>query len=126
VSQAIRDEISALSQELSNLPGPEDFDDVLAECQRFWRRTVGAQYDSRVPSVKSRGVKRMVEGKLKLGPPERPYCFLHSDTRESYFCLKSDLPNSVTDGVTLQFDAMPSFDKKKNQESWKAVNVRNM
>jgi hypothetical protein len=71
-------------------------------------------------------VKRTVKGKLKLGPPERPYCFLHSDTRESYFCLKSDLPSGLTDGVMLQFDAMPSFDKKKNQESWKAVNVRAM
>jgi tetratricopeptide (TPR) repeat protein len=126
VSQAISVGITKLNQELSDLPGPEDFDRILAECQRFWRRTVGAQYDSREPSLKSRGVKRMVKGKLKLGPPERPYCFLHSDTRESYFCLKSDLPSGLTDGVTLQFDAMPSFDKKKNQESWKAVNVRAM
>jgi len=126
VSQAISVGITELNQELSDLPGPEDFDRILAECQRFWRRTVGAQYDSRDPSLKSRGVKRMVKGKLKLGPPERPYCFLHSDTRESYFCLKSELPSGATDGVTLQFDAMPSFDKKKNQESWKAVNVRTM
>ena len=126
VSQAICVEITELNQELSDLSGPEDFDGVLAECQRFWRRTVGAQYDSREPSLKSRAVKRMLKGKLKLGPPERPYCFLHSDARASYFCLKSDLPNGVTDGVTLQFDAMPSFDKKKNQESWKAINVRTM
>jgi tetratricopeptide (TPR) repeat protein len=126
VSPAISAGITELNQELSNLPDPEDFDRVLAECQRFWRRTIGAQYDSREPSLNSRGVKRTVKGKLKLGPPERPYCFLHSATRESYFCLKSDLPDGVTDGVTLQFDAIPSFDKKKNQESWKAVNVRAM
>jgi tetratricopeptide (TPR) repeat protein len=126
VSQAISVGLTDLNQELTDLSGPEDFDRVLAECQRFWRRTVGAQYDSREPSLKSRGVKRTVKGKLKLGPPERPYCFLHSDTRESYFCLKSDLPNGVTDGVTLQFDALPSFDKKKSQESWKAINVRTL
>jgi tetratricopeptide (TPR) repeat protein len=126
VSQVIRVGITQLNQELSAPTGPEDFDSVLAECQRFWRRTVGAHYDSRDLSLERRGVKRMLRGKLRLGPPERPYCFLHSGTRESYFCLKSDLPNGVTDGVTLQFDAMPSFDSKKNQESWKAVNVRNM
>ena len=68
----------------------------------------------------------MVKGRLQLGPAERPYCFLHSDTRESYFCLKIDLPNGVADGVTLEFDVMPSFDKKKSQDSWKAVNVRTM
>jgi tetratricopeptide (TPR) repeat protein len=126
VSQAICARITELNQELSDLPGPQNFDGVLAECQKFWRRTVGAQYDLREPSLKSRGVKRMLKGKLKMGPSERPYCFLLSETRESYFCRKSDLPDGVTDGVTLQFDAMPSFDKKKNQESWKAVNVRTM
>ena len=126
VPQVISIGITELNQELPDIPGHEDFDRVLAECQRLWRRSVGAQYDSREPSLKSRGVRRTVEGKLRLGPPERPYCFLHSDTRESYFSLKNDLPKGVTDGVTLQFDALPSFDKKKKQDSWKAVNVRTM
>ena len=87
---------------------------------------MGAQHDSREPLLNSRDVKRMLKGKLKMGPPERPYCFLLSDTQESFFCRKTDLPHGVADGVMLQFDAMPSFDKKKNQESWKAVNVRTM
>jgi hypothetical protein len=126
VPQVISIGITELNQELSDITGLEDFDRVLAECQTFWRKTVGAQYDSREPSLKIRGAKRMVKGRLKLGPQERPFCFLQSNTRESYFCLKSDLPNGVTDGVSLQFDAIPSFDKKKNQESWKAVNVRTM
>jgi hypothetical protein len=124
VSPSITVAIQELTQEFQDLPGPEDADAILAECQRFWRRTIGAQYDLREPSLKSRGVKRMLKGKLKMGPPERPYCFLLSDTRESYFCRKSDLPDGVADGVTLQFDALPSFDKKKQQESWKAINVR--
>jgi hypothetical protein len=115
-----------LDRELSDLAGPGSRDDALVECQKFWRRTVSAQYDSRELSLKSRGVKRMLKGKLKMGPSERPYCFLLSDTRESYFCRKNDLPKGATDGATLQFDAMPSFDKKKNQESWKAINVRTM
>jgi tetratricopeptide (TPR) repeat protein len=126
VSQVISGGIGELDQELSDLAEPVDFNHVLAECQKFWRRTVGAQYDSHEPSLKSRSVRRMVKGKLRLGPPDRPYCFLHSDARESYFCLKGDLPYGVIDGVTLQFDAIPSFDKKKNQESWKAVNIRTM
>ena len=126
VPQNVSSAIAELHIELSGFVGPVDLNGALLECQKFWRRTVGAQYDSREPSLKSRGVKRMLKGKLKMGPPERPYCFLLSDTRESYFCRKSDLPNGVTDGAMLQFDAMPSFDRKKNQESWKAVNVRTM
>jgi tetratricopeptide (TPR) repeat protein len=126
VSQAISVGIAELNQELPDHPSPEHFDYLLAECQRCWKRIVGAQHDSREPSLKNRGVKKAVKGRLKLGPQERPYCFLHSATRESYFCLKSDLPNGVTDGITLQFDALPSFDKKKNQQSWKAINIRTM
>ena len=68
----------------------------------------------------------MLKGKLKMGPLERPYCFLLSDGTGSYYCRKSDLPTGITDGVMLQFDAIPSFDKKKNQESWKAINVRTL
>jgi tetratricopeptide (TPR) repeat protein len=124
IPQAVSAAVAELHRESSNVAGPLDRDGVLAECQKFWRRTVGAQHDSREPSLKSRGVKRMLKGKLKMGPLERPYCFLLSDTRESYFCRKSDLPQGAIDGVILHFDAMPSFDKKKNQESWKAVNVR--
>lgn len=126
VPQTVSSAISALDRELLNAAAPADFNGALAECQKFWRRTVGAQYDSREPSLEGRGVKKILKGKLKMGPPERPYCFLLSDTRESYFCRKSDLPEGATDGVMLQFDAMPSFDKKKNQKSWKAVNVRSM
>ena len=126
IPQAVSSALSVLEKELPNIAAPADLNVALTECQNFWRRTVGAQYDSREQSLKSRGVKRMLKGKLKMGPPERPYCFLHLDTRESYFCLKSDLPNGVTDGAVVQFDAMPSVDKKKNQESWKAVNVRTM
>ena len=125
VPQTVSSAIAILDKDLLNIPGPADLNTALAECQQFWRRTVG-RHESRKPSLTTRGVKRMLKGKLKMGPSERPYCFILSDTRESYFCRKSDLPKGATDGVMLQFDAMPSFDKKKNQESWKAVNVRTM
>lgn len=126
IPQTVTSAIAELDKELSGLAAPVDLNGLLAECQKFWRRTVRAQHDAREPSLKTREVKRMLKGKLKMGPPERPYCFIFSDTRESFFCRKSDLPESVTDGVVLQFDAMPSFDKKKNEESWKAINVRTM
>ena len=124
IPQTVSSAIAELDIELSGVAGPLNLNDALVECQNFWRRTVGAQHDSREPSLKTRGVKRMLKGKLKMGPPERPYCFILSDTRESYFCRKSDLPQGATEGVVLQFDAIPSLDKKKRQESWKAVNVR--
>jgi len=126
IPQAVSSVIAELDRELSDIAGPRDLNSALAECEKFWRRTVGDQNDSREPFLKGREAKKMLKGKLKMGPTERPYCFILSDARESYFCRKSDLPKGATDGATLQFDAMPSFDKKKNQESWKAVKVRTM
>lgn len=126
IPHAVSSSIAALDRELSDLVGPVSRALALAECQTFWRKIVGAQYETSQPSLESRGVKRMLRGKLRMGPPERPYCFLLSDARDSYFCRKRDLPEGAADGVMLRFDAMPSFDKKKNQESWKAFNVRIM
>ena len=51
--EAICAGIADLNRELSDLPGPEVFDRVLAECQKFWTRTVGAEKDLRMPSLKS-------------------------------------------------------------------------
>jgi len=59
-----------------------------------------------------------------LGPPERMFCFIVSKTGDSYFCFKADLPEDITDKAILVFDAIPSFDKKKNKQSWKAINIR--
>jgi tetratricopeptide (TPR) repeat protein len=126
IPPAVSSVIAELDRELSDVAGPVSRDGALADCQTFWRRTVGAQHYFHEQSLRSRGVRRMLNGKLKMGPRERPYCFLLSDAKESYFCRKSDLPNGATDDVTLQFDAIPSFDKKKNRESWKAFNVRTM
>jgi hypothetical protein len=36
------------------------------------------------------------------------------------------LPEGAGEGRMMQFDAIPAFDKKKNRESWKAVNVQMM
>ena len=124
IPQSINSALAKLDNELSEVAPPVNLKSALAACQKFWLRTVGAQHDSRVPSLKDRGIRRLLKGKLNMGPADRPFCFILSDNRESYFCRKSDLPNSTPDGASLQFDAIPSFDKKKKRESWKAVNIR--
>jgi len=126
IPQSIKSALVKLDNQFSEIAGPVDVRSALAACQNFWRRTAGGQNYSREASVKNREVKKKLKGKLRMGPTDRAYCFIFSDTKESYFCRKTDLPKDVTDGATLQFDAMPSFNKKKNQESWKAVNVRTM
>jgi hypothetical protein len=70
-------------KELPNIPGPANVGAALAECQTFWKRTVGAQHDLPESSQKQMGEKD-AESKIKNGPSERPYCFLFSDNNTSY------------------------------------------
>lgn len=62
-------------------------------------------------------------GRVQLGPKEKSFCFISVNKNESYFCFKSDLPKDVSDGDQVVFHLVPSFDKKKNVQSMKAVNI---
>lgn len=124
IPQDIHSLLSALDSELVNSKVGANRDRILAECQSFWRKTAGGEEKANRKIPQTLPLKKMLKGRLRMGAPQRPYCFLVADDRESYFCSKSDLPKEAIDGVFLQFDAIPSFDKKKRQESWKAVNVR--
>jgi len=115
-----------LDKELANPAFPTNLNDCLGVCRRFWFRILGVQDDPRVQSLKGKKIREAITGKLILGHSERPFCFISSAGGESFFCLKSDLPKEITDGATLVFDVIPSFDKKKNNESWKAVNIRSV
>jgi len=42
----------------------------------------------------------------------------------TFYCSKNNLPSEISDGTKVVFDAIPSFDRKKQKESWKAVNIR--
>ena len=62
--------------------------------------------------------------KVRLGSPDKAFCFVQTPDGESFFCLKKQLPPVVTDGGTVTFDAVPSFDKKKNRETWRVKGIR--
>ncbi|MGH8544346.1 MAG: tetratricopeptide repeat protein [Gammaproteobacteria bacterium] len=124
ISNSLNSALANLDNELSNVAAPTDLVTALEACKKFWFRSVGAVEESHRPSLKNRGIRRMLQGKLSMGQPDKSFCFISSANRESYFSLKGDLPKGATNGAMLEFDAIPSFDKKKNRESWKAVNIR--
>jgi len=126
IPHSIDTALSSLNKELAELAFPTDLKDSLATCRTFWFRTLGVHDDPRVQSLERKKIRQTLRGKLILGHAERPFCFISSESGDSFFCLKSDLPKEITDGATLVFDAIPSFDKKKNKESWKAVNIRSV
>ena len=124
IPETINSAVVNLDNELAHVYSPVDLKSALAACRKFWLPTAGAQEVSRGPSLRDRRIRRLLKGKVKMGPSERPFAFILSDNRDSYFCFKSDLPDGIPDGAFLQCDAIPSFDKKKNRDSWKAVNIR--
>lgn len=107
------------SSEVSKKKSPVMIKDLLNDCRKFWITTIGKP-DERT-EVKKR---RSLQGKLELGRSDRPYCFIKTDNGDSYFCSKQSLPKNITDKAEVIFDAVPSYDKKKQKNSWKATHVR--
>lgn len=95
------------------------FKKVLKVCEGYWFPK-GSQDD-----IKKRKKRLALEGSILLGKKEAPFCFIKSG-EESFFCLKADIKHKseLKEGMYVRFDAIPSFDRKKNMESWKAINVQ--
>jgi hypothetical protein len=116
--------LGELDVELAQVIRHANLRDSILACKIFWHDTLGLRDDLQTQSLKNKKIKKTLQGKLILGNQDRPFCFISTENRDSFFCFKSDLPKEINDGTALIFDAIPSFDKKKNRESWKAVNIR--
>jgi hypothetical protein len=89
---------------------PTDIHSLHQRCKSYWGNN-------------NQNEDQVYRGKVQLGPKEKPFCFISVSKNESYFCFKSDLPIGVKDGDPVSFKRIASFDKKKNTQSWKAINI---
>jgi tetratricopeptide (TPR) repeat protein len=111
--------LSELKKLLNRNDEPSSLRDALKICKDCWQRVADV-----VPAKdKNKAVRRGLVGNLSLGSQDRPFCFINMGS-EPFFCLKSEVPSNIRDGSTVTFDASPSYDKKKNKESWKAINIK--
>jgi len=124
VPESIIKTVSDLNKIIGNNKEPSSLKEALRICQSEWSKLLGEENDLKNLSYKNRKVKKRLVGKVSLGRSDRPFCFIIAKDEQSFFCYKSDLPPDITDGDEVTFDAIPSFDKKKNKESWKASNIR--
>lgn len=120
ISDSLKNAIAELNQILDYKQEPFSLKEALNICRTEWNKIASEQGTI---STK-REPKRGLSGKVSLGREDLPFCFISGDDKESYFCFKADLPKEIEDGQKVIFNAIPSFDKKKNKESWKAVDVR--
>ncbi len=124
VPESIINTVNDLNKIIGNNKEPSSLKEALSICRREWSELLGKENDLKNLSYKNRKVQKGLVGKVILGRSDRPFCFIIAKDEQSFFCSKSDLPPDIADGNEVAFDAIPSFDKKKNKESWKASNIR--
>lgn len=124
VPESIINTVNDLNKIIGNNNEPSSLKEALSICRSEWSKLLGKKNDLKNLSYTNRKVKKGLVGKVSLGQSDRPFCFIIAKDEQSFFCYKSDLPPDIIDGGEVTFDAIPSFDKKKNKESWKASNIR--
>ena len=92
-------------------------DSLLKECQSVWNNELGV--NAQPQSQKTKGLR----GKIIIKDNSKPFCFILTKDQKSFFCFRSDLPPGAIDGEIVSFDIIESFDKKKGQKSFRAINV---
>ena len=123
VPESITETVSELDKLIGNENKPGSLKEALSVCRSAWVSLLDNDNSSET-SIKRQKLKKGLIGKVSFGQQDRPYCFINSEGAQSFFCYKSDLPPKTKDQDEVIFDVVPSFDKKKNKESWKASNVR--
>jgi len=124
VPESIINTVSDLNKIIGNNKEPSSLKEALSICRSEWSKLLCKENDLKSLSYKNRKVRIGLVGKVSLGRSDRPFCFIIAKDEQSFFCYKSDLLPDITDGNEVTFDAIPSFDKKKNKESWKASNIQ--
>lgn len=110
-------ELNRLDKEFSDEPVPLSKQEVLDICRSFWGRICGC--DATETHTKKKGLV----GKLSLSK-SKTISFINTKDGLSAICFSKDIPTNMANGDIVIFDALPSFDKKKNKESWKAINIK--
>lgn len=110
-------ELNRLDKEILNEPAPLSSQEALSICRLHWNRICGCK------TMKTSTKKKKLVGKLSISK-DKPVCFINTKDGLSAICFSKDISQQMVNGDSVIFDALPSFDKRKNRESWKAINIR--
>lgn len=128
LAKAVREErgwgLGDLDDKIRNLGGDlmekHDVRGLIGKCQNFWQVFLHKDLIKPVNDKKGRGllgkVTNLIEG--------RTFCFIKTQDNQSFFCSVTDLPSGTTVNQIVKFDIKPSYDKKKDKETFKAVNIK--
>jgi len=125
INQALNSLINSLLPSFPQYEQLATVKDTLSVCKEFWKKAGVQQFSTpKQPQRKDSRKKRVdLYGSITGLDFDKNFCFIMTED-EKIFCLKSTLDKNIQNYDEVVFDAIPSFDKKKNKESWKAINVR--
>ena len=124
IPHSIGSTIDELNKLIGNSYEPTSLKEALNLCRNEWKRVAGKE--EKLSLQRDRKSRRELAGRVNSGKTNQPFCFIITQDKESFFCFKSDLPNDIKNNEEVIFNAVPSFDKKKNKESWKAVDIKKL
>ncbi len=119
IPSELSENIEKISTANPDYKQPERTKDLFRHCKGIWKEGLGIREE-----VQKRIKTKNLKGKISLGDPNKPFCFINTRDRESFFCSKSDLPDGIQHNEIVIFDIKSSFDKKKKMKSYKAINVK--
>ena len=120
VSDTLGSKIESLRMSSPDYVPPVSVQEAMQRCDEHRREVI----QDAPSSHQKRSVRKNLEGVISLGSPDRAFCFIRTYEGEDIICYKDQLPIEIRDRERVVFDAVPSFDRKKNQESWKGVNIQ--
>ena len=122
IPEQIISAINKLNQHLSESE-PESQKEAYSICHSEWIKLLREEGLTQIPDNK-REIRRGLIGRVNSIRDDRSFCFINTTDNQSFFCSKSELPYTINNGDELHFDAIPSYDKKKGKDSWRAANIR--
>lgn len=90
--------------------------DLEEKCKNIWNKYI-------TPQLSYNDSQKRITGKIVNLYEDKTFCFIETKEKESFFCNKRDLPVGSKSGQIVVFSPKPSFDKKKNKESFSAKNI---
>ncbi|OGP82386.1 MAG: hypothetical protein A2Z08_03175 [Deltaproteobacteria bacterium RBG_16_54_11] len=119
IPSELQSAIVSLESEVRPQEGHRATVGLMKLCRETWKKFLpdsGPRSDRRQPRI---GLK----GRINIVPGRR-VCFINCKDGLSAICMEVEIPPGIKDGEVVRFDAVPSFDKKKSRESWRAKNVQ--
>lgn len=102
---------------------PEPVEELLYRCSIHWADYEGKAAHVLHQKAQEEPIEKGIKGTIFLGPESREYFFINPPGREGYIGFKQELSQKISDRSLVTFDIVPSFNKKKNEWTTKAVNV---